>query len=182
MAKQESKPNNNNKKLSKYDYYVRPHLAWINEQAKNGVIESEIAVGLGISLTSLRKYKRMYRELEEALENNKGQYVKQNLINSGIRAAIGYFEVNETETTTTSEKMGTTTTIVRTKVWYPPNPQLNKFYVMNLCKEDKWTSDPQELEVKKQAIGVEEANDRIVIVNDVKELPLEEEQSNNANE
>ena len=134
---------------SKYEDFIKPQLSWINEQVKNGVIEAEIAKALKISVATLNNYKSKYPEFKEALTKNKAINVKQNLINAGIKAAIGYFEENETTTIVLDKDGNPKKTKVISKTWYPPNPALNKFYVMNYCKDEGFTNDPMEYELKK---------------------------------
>lgn len=134
---------------SKYDINIKPNLAWISEQIKNGVIEAEIAKALKISVATLNNYKLKYPEFKEALTKDKAINIKQKLINAGVRAAIGYFEENETTTIVLDKNGLPKKTKVITKTWYPPNPALNKFYVMNYCKDEGFTNDPLEFELKK---------------------------------
>ena len=65
---------------SKYDINIKPNLAWISEQIKNGVIEAEIAKALKISVATLNNYKLKYPEFKEALTKDKAINIKQKLI------------------------------------------------------------------------------------------------------
>ena len=83
---------------NRYEEYVKPYLEEINKKVREGVIESEIAKALGISVATLNNYKLKYPELRDALSKNKGADVLQKLVNSGIESACGYFKENETTT------------------------------------------------------------------------------------
>lgn len=129
---------------NKYEQLVKPYLDQINEQIRKGITEAEIAKALNISVATLNNYKREHAELREALSKNKGADVLQSLVNAGVEAAQGYYKDNIT--ITTSEK-GETKTITRT--WYPPNPTLHKFYVLNFGKDQGLVNDPLDYELKK---------------------------------
>lgn len=135
---------------SKYEQLVQPYLAKINDQVRKGITEATIAKSLNISIASLNNYKNQYPELKEALNRNKGADVLEGLINSGIEAAKGYYKENETtviildEDGNPSKRQKTIT-----KVWYPPNPTLHKFYVLNFGKDQGFVNDPLDYELKK---------------------------------
>ena len=142
MAKAGAKP--------KYETLVKPYLAEINKKIREGVIEKEIAKSLGISVATLNTYKKQYPEFAEALSKDKGADVLQSLINAGIKAATGHFENDET-TVIILDENGIPSKKQKTiqKRYYPPNPVLNKFYVLNYGKEQGFVSDPLEYELKK---------------------------------
>lgn len=146
---------------SKYETLVKPYLAEINKKVREGVIESEIAKSLGISVATLNNYKLKYAEFKEALSKDKGADVLQGLINAGIRAATGYFETDET-TVIVPDEDGRPTIKQKTSVkrYYPPNPVLNKFYVMNYGKEQGFVSDPLDYELKKAKQEFDEAESK----------------------
>lgn len=143
---------------SKYETSVKPYLEEINKKIREGVIEEEIAKSLGISVATLNNYKLKYPELKEALSRDKGKDVLQELINAGVKSAIGYYKENETtivildENGQPSKRQKTIT-----KTWYPPNPSLNIFYVKNFGKDEGFVNDPLEYEMKKAKQDFDEA-------------------------
>lgn len=135
---------------SKYETCVKPYLKEINEKVRQGVIEAEIAKSLGISVASLNNYKQQHEELRKALSKDKGAEVLQDLINAGIKAATGYFEENVTTTVILDENnQPTKKQRTTTRQWFPPNPVLNKFYVLNFGKDQGLVNDPLEYELRK---------------------------------
>ena len=134
----------------KYEQLVKPYLDMIQEKVRQGVIEAEIAKALKISIATLNNYKKQHEELRDALSKNKGADVLQGLVNAGIKAATGFYAENE-QTVYGVDENGNPVIkqVVKTKTWQPANPTLNKFYVQNYGKEQGFTSDPLEFELKK---------------------------------
>lgn len=146
---------------SKYEVAVKPYLTDINKKVREGVVESEIAKSLGISVATLNNYKIKYPELKEALSKDKGADALQKLVNAGIMAATGYYKENET-TVIVLDEDGKPSKKQKTvqKVWYKPDGALNKFYVLNYGKNDGFTGDPLEYELKKSKQEFDEAERR----------------------
>lgn len=135
---------------NKYDSLVKPYLEDINKKIREGITESEIAKALGISVATLNNYKSDHEELREALSKNKGADVLQELINSGIKAANGYWVEEETTSYGTDENGNVIVKgVVKSKKWIPANPVLHKFYVLNYGKSEGLVNDPLEYELKK---------------------------------
>ena len=136
---------------SKYETLCQPYLAEINKKVREGVTEAAIAKALGISVASLNNYRNKYPEFAEALSKDKGADVLQDLINAGIEAAKGSYKENE-QTYYTIDENGNPVIekVIVSKQWQPPNPALNKFYVMNYGKEQGFSNDPLQHELKKQ--------------------------------
>lgn len=143
---------------SLYPQLVKPRLAWINEQIRNGVTEKAIAEALGITEQTLANYKNRYPDLAEALTNGKGADVLQKLINSGVEAACGQWVEEETtiivldENGEPSKRQKTIT-----KKYIPPNPSLNQYYTKFYGKEEGFTGDPLALEFKKAKLDFDKA-------------------------
>ena len=136
---------------SKYEILCKPRLKEINEKVRQGVTEAEIAKALGISVASLNNYRNKHPEFAEALSKGKGADCLQDLINAGVEAAKGSYKENE-QTIYTMDEEGNPVIekVIVNKVWQPPNPALNKFYVMNFGKEQGFSNDPLQHELKKQ--------------------------------
>lgn len=142
---------------NKYESCVKPYLKDINEKIRQGITESEIAKALGISVATLNNYKIKHSELREALSQNKGADVLQELVNEGIKAAKGYWVENETTTYGRDEEGNVVIkSVTKTKQWIPANPTLHKFYVLNFGKEQGLVNDPLEYELKKAKAEFEE--------------------------
>lgn len=147
---------------SKYALLCQPYLKEINEKVRKGVTEAEIAKALGISVASLNNYRNKYPEFAEALSKDKGKDELQALINAGIEAAKGSYKENEQTVYTVGEDgQPVLEKVIVNKVWQPPNPALNKFYVMNFGKEQGFSNDPLQHELKKQKQEFDEKLERV---------------------
>lgn len=136
---------------SKYETCVMPYLETIKKKVREGITEEAIANSLGICEATLNNYKRIYPEFAEALSKDRGADELQALINAGVEAAKGGYKENE-QTIYTMDEDGKPVIekVIVNKVWQPPNPALNKFYVMNFGKEQGFSNDPLQHELKKQ--------------------------------
>ena len=136
---------------SKYERLVKPYLTEINKKVREGVTEAAIAEALGISVASLNNYRNQYPEFAEALSKDKGADQLQALINAGIEAAKGCYKENEQSIYTVNEDGDPVLErVVVNKVWQPPNPSLNKFYVKNFGREQGYSEEPLQYDLKKQ--------------------------------
>lgn len=143
---------------SKYDRLVKPRLAWINEQVRNGVTEKAIAAALGITEQTFNNYKHRYPEFVEAVTDNKGKDVLQRLINSGVEAACGQWVEEETITVQLDENgEPSKRQKIITKKYIPPNSSLNQYYTKHFGKEEGFTGDPLALDFKKAKLDFDKA-------------------------
>lgn len=134
----------------KYEQYVKPKLEEIKAKIRQGVTEEQIAKALGISVASLNNYRNQYPEFKEALSKDKGKDVLTALINAGIESAIGGVKDSVEITEEEDEKGNITKKTITKHIYIPPNPALNKFYVMNYGKAQGFTNDPLNYELAKQ--------------------------------
>jgi hypothetical protein len=143
---------------SKYETCVKPYLAEINKKVREGVTEAAIAKTLGISVASLNNYRNKHPEFAEALSKDKGADVLQALINAGVKAAIGGYKLTTKKTIWGQDENGNP--VIEKQEEYeteqPPNPALNKFYVQNFGREQGFSNDPLQYELKKQKQEFEE--------------------------
>lgn len=147
---------------SKYETLVKPYLAEINEKVRQGVTEAEIAKALGISVASLNNYRNRYPEFKQALSKNKGKDELEALVNAGVEAAKGCYKTNR-QTIYTVDEGGNPVIekVIENEIWQPPNPALNKFYVQNFGRDQGYSNDPLQYELKKQKQEFEEKLEKL---------------------
>lgn len=143
----------------KYERLVKPFLAEINEKVRQGVTEESIAKALGISVASLNNYRNQYPEFAEALSKEKGADVLQDLINAGVKGAIGgiikvkkpykakRYEYDEDGKVISCEEV---MKFYEEEIYIPPNASLNQFYVLNYGKAKGFARDPLDYDMKKE--------------------------------
>ncbi|MEG1411344.1 MAG: transposase [Terrisporobacter sp.] len=73
----------------KYTLNVKPKLEIIEEYARNGLSEKQIAYNLGISYASFRNYKKKHEELRIVLQRGK-EVIDLKVENALLKCALGY--------------------------------------------------------------------------------------------
>lgn len=136
---------------SKYESLVKPYLSEIEKKVREGVTEAAIAEALNISVASLNNYRNKYPEFAAVLSKDKGADELEALINAGVEAAKGCYKDNKQSIYEVDEDGNPVLVkVIVNKVWQPPNPALNKFYVKNFGKEKEFSEDPLQYALRKQ--------------------------------
>lgn len=136
---------------SKYDEYVKPYLNQIAEWKKSGATDEEIAVALGIAVSTFSDYKNKYSELSEALRTGK-QTVVLNIKAALYKKAIG-FEYEEKRGVKKGDKVVSTEIYKR---YSPPDTTAAAMLLRNYDEayRDKDSAQTdfkrQEIEIKKE--------------------------------
>lgn len=97
-------------------------LKQIGEWAKSGMIDEDIAKNMGIALTTFYRWKNRYRQLEDALKENKAAVDKE-VENALFKSCTGYY-VEETVTENRN-------VIKTTKKWIKPDTAAQIFWMKN---------------------------------------------------
>ena len=126
-------------------------MAW---RRQDGLSEKDVAAKLGISISTLEKYKTEHEDFKEALKEAK-QAIISDVFAALLKRAKGYeYEEKKVytrkEDTETGVKDVTYTEI--TKKQEPPNVAACSLLLKNLDKEHGWSDNPTMLEVKKQEL------------------------------
>lgn len=144
---------------SKYETDVKPRFNEITEWLQIGATDKEIAENLGINKATLCDYKKRYSEFNELIKNGRKQPVQ------AIKAAL--FK-RATGFSYTEKK------VIRKKIvlkgedeqsipadlfveeehtkYAVPDPASAMILLKHWDKDNKWTNDPQQLELKKQEL------------------------------
>lgn len=131
----------------KYDTHVKARFKEIAQWCEIGATDKEIIEMLGISTSAFYDYKQRHSEFSELLKRSRRKPVME--IKAALyRRAVGftYEEVRETY----SDKDGR----VRTTITKPalPDPASAMILLKHWAKEEGWTNDPQQLEIRKQEL------------------------------
>lgn len=84
-----SRKENKSGRKTQYDSKVKPYLEEITDWCRNGLIEKEICMRLGVGLSTFNRYKTDNRELREALKSGK-QHADFKVEDALFKKATGY--------------------------------------------------------------------------------------------
>lgn len=83
---------------SKWETQIKDKLILVEDWARNGLTDEQIANNLGISKTTFYKYKKEHSELSELLKKGK-EVIDTQVENALLKRALGYtYEEQSTET------------------------------------------------------------------------------------
>ena len=116
----------------KYMTNVKPRLEEVEEYARNGLSEKQIAYNLGVSYASFRNYKKKHEELRIVLQRGK-EIIDLKVENALLKSALGY--TYEEITYEKGEEVKRVTKIIK------PDVNAQRFWLMNRMPH-KWKSDP----------------------------------------
>lgn len=140
---------------NRYYSYVEPHLDKIQEWVEY-LSEENIADKLGVSYSSLQKYKREYPALNEALQRGRQNLVDELRKTMKKRATGFYYEETKIREITTGKPGMEITTRVKDvhRKYCPPDVGAAHLLLKNLDPE--WRNDDlTTVELKKQKLEME---------------------------
>lgn len=135
---------------SAYETHIKPRFSDILNWLKNGATERQIAENLGVSYSTLNKYKAENNEFAEFIKNGRKTLVMQ-LRGALVKRAMG-FEYTEKKKYTKRDPDGQVFQYVEetTKTALPDVAALN------LCLKnydpEEWANDPQALKLKREEL------------------------------
>lgn len=131
----------------KYETHVLPRFSDIAHWCEIGASDKEIWEMLGISSSTFYDYQNKHAEFSELIKSNRKRPVME--IKAALyRRAVG-FTYEETRESY-SEKDGITrVTITKTAL---PDPASAMILLKHWAKDEGWTNDPAQLEIRKQEL------------------------------
>ena len=121
---------------SGYDGLVKPFLDDIKEWMKT-YSEGQIARKLGVSPHTFVRYKKLHKELEEAVQEGM-KSLKEELKASIKKRALGYYyEESEVKTTTTGDKVETVEKVTRRYC----HPDVGAIHLLLKNLDEDWHND-----------------------------------------
>lgn len=139
-----------------YNELVKPNLEYIKEIARY-TSHKQIAENLGISTSSMKRYRKQHKELEEALIKGKQNLIKD-LKSTLVKKALGY-TVKDVEIIKNDDG----STITKTKVKHI-QPDLGSIHLLLKNLDDEWHND--DIETIKQKNKLIELNERKINYNE----------------
>lgn len=139
----------------KYHYWITEEgLAQLEEWAKLGLIDRQIAHNMGISEATLYKWKQQYVEISEAIQRGK-DHVDLQVVNALHREAIGY-EYTEQAVTNKGD-------VVSVRKFARPNVAAQRFWLKNRqgWEERAITTHEGNMDIQVQDSPVEKLRERL---------------------
>lgn len=138
---------------SKYDQVKKKIPEIYLWRRRDGLTEKDIASKLGISISSMKNYKRQYPEFRQAMEEAK-EAVISDVFAALLKRAKGY-EYEEVKVYTKKEKddEGVYKDVVyteKTKKHEPPNVAACSLILKNLDRKHDWSDNPAMLQIKRE--------------------------------
>ena len=145
---------NNGGRKSKYPEVQKRIPEIMTWRRQEGLSEKDVAAKLGISVSTLEKYKTEHKEFADALREAK-QAIVSDVFSSLLKRAKGYTyeEIKVyTRKEDTLDGVKDVTYTEKTKKHEPPNVAACSLLLKNLDKEHDWSDNPTMLEVKRQEL------------------------------
>ena len=123
---------------NKYDSNIKPHLKDIKKWIQDNT-EYQICARLGVTPQSFEKYKKMYPELKEALQQGREDLVTS-LKETLVKKALGY-HYTETKTTIRDEN-GKKIKVIEKNEKYA-HPDTGAIHLLLKNYDSEWRNDDQ---------------------------------------
>ena len=134
--------------MAKYtEWLTEEGLIKINGWARDGLIDEQIAINIGVSYSTFRDWKKKFPALSAALKNGK-EVVDRQVENALFKSAVGF--IYEEETVTNAGD------VVLVKKYSKPNTTAQIFWLKNR-KRNQWT-DKSEVEVAGTVVFANESD------------------------
>lgn len=139
----------NRGRKGKYETHVLPRFEEIRKWCEIGTSDKDISEMLGISSSTFYDYQHKYGEFSELIKRSRKRPVME-IKNALYRRATG-FAYEEVTTVEDSDGYSKTTTVRKQAL---PDPASAMILLKHWAKDEGWTNDPQQLELKKQEIEI----------------------------
>jgi hypothetical protein len=130
-----------------YDEKVKARFAEIARWCEIGATDKEIIELLGISTSAFYRYKSDKDEFRELLKSSRRRPVME--IKAALYRRATGFVYEESTTTEDSDGYSKTTTVRKQAL---PDPASAMILLKHWAKDEGWTNDPQQLELRKEEL------------------------------
>lgn len=132
---------------SNYERSVKARFSEIYEWLQCGATDKEIAENLGINSKVFGRYKKRYSDLNDLIEKGRRKPVLE--IKAALYRRATGFTYTESKYTEDDEGHWKKETLTKTAL---PDPTSAMMLLRHWDKENEWTNDPAQLELKKQEL------------------------------
>ena len=131
----------------KYETHVKARFDEIRRWCEIGATDKEIIEMLGISTSAFYAYQNKHGEFLELLKSSRKKPVLE--IKAALYKRATGFTYEETTTTEDSDGYSKTTTVRKKAL---PDPASAMILLKHWAKDEGWTNDPAQLEIRKQEL------------------------------
>lgn len=131
----------------KYYTHVLPRFDEIRKWCEIGTTDKEIISLLGVSTSAFYRYKDNHREFWELLKESRRVPVME--IKAALYRRATGFVYEETTTVEDSDGYSKTTKVKKQAL---PDPASAMILLKHWAKDEGWTNDPAQLEIRKQEL------------------------------
>lgn len=131
----------------KYKTHVLPRFDEIRKWCEIGATDKEIIGLLGISTSAFYAYKSKHSDFLELLKSSRRKPVME--IKAALYRRATGFQYEETTTTEDSDGYSKTVTVRKQAL---PDPASAMILLKHWAKDEGWTNDPAQLDVRKQEL------------------------------
>lgn len=131
----------------KYKTHVLPRFDEISKWCEIGATDKEIIGLLGISTSAFYNYKAKHSDFLELLKSSRRKPVME--IKAALYRRATGFQYEETTTTEDSDGYSKTVTVRKQAL---PDPASAMILLKHWAKDEGWTNDPAQLDVRKQEL------------------------------
>ena len=132
---------------NKYETDVKPRFKEIAEWCKLGATDKEIIENLNISKDTFYTYKKNHVEFSDLIKKSRKSVVYQ-LKAALFKRATGF---KESEITRVIDPDGGMTETIKER-YYAPDPASALILLKHWAKNEGWTNDPAQLDLKKKEL------------------------------
>lgn len=139
-----------------YETQVKPYIKQIEEMAKNGLSQSQIASQLKVNLRTLARYIEEEQELADAIYSGRQVAIKE-LENALFKSALGYTETLKKGMKVKKIKYANGKKEAEVEVVEPYEEQIHVksdtqagIFLLKNWASDRYASDPQMIALKKK--------------------------------
>ncbi len=131
----------------KYYTHVLPRFDEIRKWCEIGTTDKEIISLLGVSTSAFYRYKDNHREFRELLKESRRVPVME--IKAALYRRATGFTYEEVTTVEDSDGYSKTTKVKKQAL---PDPASAMILLKHWAKDEGWTNDPAQLEIRKQEL------------------------------
>lgn len=136
---------------SAYETHIKPRFEEIRKWASGGATDKEIAAALAVSDSTYFKYKAKYAEFRDVLKDARVKPVDE--IKAALfKRATGFVYQERKEVI----EAGVTVRIEIMTKQALPDPACAMILLKHWAKDEGWTNDPQQLELKRKELELRE--------------------------